>query len=272
MPFTSFFSASIGYLREQLTLSVLVGFFVGGFAGYMLEHGIDKFFLFFEAKPRLSINLTEIQPLADHGNHKNFKLLFATAKGTATIALAQTGNEKLNKRFGLSVIPFQLIAQENQVEYSLNIKNTGNKVAKNIVIDLVSISELAVLEEDPRIVTKCGELFTNQGCHIEIKQMQPEETLALGLRSNGQGIREVKATIDGEFNRTETNFMNYAVSPFNEEMGFDMNGERVVTPKINSGDQLQMYVYSPSEKKWNEVPLENRTVPIRRTTVPKFGS
>lgn len=260
------------YLRDQLTLGVLIGFLAGGIAGYILEHSLDKLFSLLEAKPRLSMNLTEIQPILPHGNLQGFKLLFATARGTATIAFAKTGNEKLNKRFGLSAVPFALIAQGDQVEYSLNIRNTGSAVAKNIVIDLISISELATLEKDPRIVATCGELFTNQGCHIEIKQLQPRETLALGLLSNGVGIREVKATIDGSVGRTETNLMYYAVSQFNNGMGFNMNGERVTTPKINSGDQMQMFYYSPSEKKWNDVLLENRTVPIRRTEMPKFGN
>ncbi len=208
----------------------------------------------FSKKSHLVFNVTEIESIKNGGRLENFKLLFGTRSGRATLLAAQTGDEKLNKDYGEVVTPIERVPCDDCTEYSFSIKNVGKKFAKNIVIDLQSLSDIKIIdhEKDPKINNvSCGGMLHNKGCRLSANILKEGESLFFtAIAEQKPGIRNVSCLIDGEARECEINFRHYYVQEILPNIHLNLGGEEVSLPPFNKTSDFIQYHWKPKDKEW----------------------
>lgn len=210
----------------------------------------------FSKNPHLVFNVTEIESMKNVNYLENFKLLFGTKTGRVTLLAAQTGDEKLNKIYGEVAVPAERIPCENCTEYTFSIKNVGAKSAKNIVIDLKSISDIKLIdsEKDPKISNvSCGGMLINKGCRLTVDLLNKDESLFFTAIANQKpGIRNISCFIDDEVKECEINLRHYYAQEVFLNTRFDLGGGEIKFPPFNKTDNFLLYYWNPQGKEWNQ--------------------
>jgi len=230
-------------------------FVIGTIAGAIISHHVEKYLVDYEKsrQPKFITNITEIEPLKNQDRIENFKFLFSTYNGKGMIVAARTGFEKLNKKYGFTLIPDKLIAKDNQKEYNITLKNLGKTKANNVSLNINSLGELKILERNSLV--KSVDCNNNNGnvCILEIPKISPEEEVYFNAISDNPGIRDIKITINNEEKENSTNWRQFYAKTCENGMVLEMNGEKLNLPEINYELAYKMFYYQPNEKKWIEI-------------------
>ena len=241
-------------IYENLTLSFFFVFiFSSLLTAFVFEPITDKIKDLFKAKPKLILNVTEIDKLRFEAQLENFKLLFGTQDGQATLVAAQTGDAKLNKLYGAVAPPSDLIPCEGCTEYSFSLKNVGKALAKDITIDLLSLSYLEIIEpeRDPKISNiNCGGVGNNKGCRVIINLLGVGETVLFTGIVNGPGIRSVDCKIGENSKQCLKNFRYYYTQKVTSGMTFKLDNRMINFPEINNSNEFIQYHYVPASNSW----------------------
>lgn len=208
----------------------------------------------FGEKPHLVFNVTEVESLKNGGRLENFKLLFGTQSGKATLLAAQTGDEELNKAYGEVATPIKRIPCDDCIEYSFSIKNVGKKAAKSVVIDLQSLADIKLIgnERDPKISdVSCGGMLHNKGCRLLVDLLREGDSLFFtAVAEEKPGIRNVACFIDGETKNCEINLRHYYVQEIFPDTRFSLGGQKIKLPPINQTSKFVQYHWKPQTREW----------------------
>lgn len=253
------------WIKEHLNITTIILLLIGSLLGWAVPVLIQAILNITKPKPEIVINFTEIsrlgfglgQPIKEI-NGKKPHLLFGTESNNAIITLAYLGDTELNKKFGYTLVPYKLFANDNQTEYNLIFKNIGKKLAKDVVIYIQSISKITTLEHDPALVINCDSILQND-CVIHIPNFPKEKEYVLNLIADNPGIRKINATIDGEPENIKTNLRHFIVSNYIPGLKMALGDKEVSFPPINKENTPKSFYYKEKTMEW--VPIESAQIP-----------
>ncbi|NQV00795.1 MAG: hypothetical protein HQ537_01585 [Parcubacteria group bacterium] len=251
----------VNFYHNHPILYSLAAFFVFSlFTFFFLDPIFNKISDVFGKKPKIIVNVNEIEEIKSGMKLTDFNLLFGTYNGKAYLTAVKIGDKDLNKIFGYSPMPDKLVPCVNCVEYGFSLKNTGRKEAKDINIDLLSLSDLVIIknEMDPKITNvNCGGILNNKGCRIKIDRLDINETVLFTGFAKGPGIRTINCEIDGNEEKCLLNFRNFYIHEVKPGFMFDLGDEKISFPPINETDNYVQYYYNVSKKEWIETDVSS---------------
>jgi hypothetical protein len=247
--------ALVSNKAKKIVLAAL-GFIFTAFIGAVLSHfvwpgfmnTIDEKLL---GKPDIIVNVNEIHPLENEQHLENFALMFGTASGQGTVLAAQIGQPELNKIFGDVIIPIDFGRNDNKLEYSILILNSGDRTARDVKVTFSGdmLKTDYKLDVDERIdFVSCG----GANCDIRIKQLAPDEKVGMFVKARTPSVANVNISAKGNYD-SFVNFRRFYARTIleSESIPLYLDGTNIAAlPPINKNPGFLQYYYSPQENKW----------------------
>jgi len=244
------------FLGKNITISIIFGIILTAIIGRYILNPIFQKLEDYLRHPKIIINLVKLSPMESGASLKNFFLLFSTVDNQGILLAAQIENRNLDKEYGFTPIPINLLADENKNQYIFSLKNTSKHIAKNINLDIMSPDEIYINKDDvdPKISNiNCGGIGENKGCRVKIDSMDAGESIYFVIVTNE--INSIKTTINNYDENIYINQRNYFMFnlPIDSKLGFKQEGgEEIILemPPINESSNPIQYHYGAIENKW----------------------
>lgn len=211
---------------------------------------------------RAVLNIAELTPLNAGAQIKleNFNLTFATAMGRGWIVAIKKGHNDLRKEFGQVLFPTVLSNQFGMMDYSVMIKNTGDRKLSDVRIKIYSKDEIKYKNNElvNTDFINCGGFSNNRFCDIRVNKLGKDSRAGLLVGTSPKGIWNVECDIGSSAQICEKNYQNFYIADVTKitAAGLDFGDKRVIInsfPNISNQPELTVYSYSPKENKWNLV-------------------
>lgn len=243
------------FIKTNITVSFIVLTILAIIIGAILQYYFfERLFYLISKKPKIVLNFTEMRPLGEQKSLKNFKLLFSTFNNKAFLIAVQIDEEDLNKLYGEVPIPTKLIPCDNCIESFISLKNIGKVDAKNISINLTSLSNIQVVEKDPKLsLISCGGILDNRGCYFEINRLIKNEKILFSVATKEPGVRNINCAINGHNDQCLINLRHYYIQQISgSNTIFKMDNKKIFLPSLNSDSNIKRFFYQQTEDKWIE--------------------
>lgn len=250
----------------SIIVSILI-FVAGAFVTVILDRFIwpgllEKIEISILGPKRAVLNVAELVPLeaGSQVHLEDFNLTFATAMDRGWIVAIKKGHDDLQKEFGQVMFPTVLSKQFEMMDYSVMIKNTGDRDLSDIRIKIYSKDEIKYKENELVNVNfiNCAGFSDNHFCEIRVNELKNGSMAGLLVGTRLGGIWNVECDISNSTQICEKNYQNFYIADIAKitAAGLDFGDRKVIIntfPEISNRPTLTIYSYSPRENKWNPV-------------------
>lgn len=247
-----------------LIISIII-FIAGAFTTAILDRFIwpgllEKIEVSILGPKRAILNIAELIPLDTGAQIKleNFNLTFATAMGRGWVVAIKKGHNDLRKEFGQVLFPNILSNQFGMMDYSVMIKNTGDRKLSDVRIKIQSKDEIKYKNNELVNIDfiNCGGFSDNRFCDIKINKLRKDSMAGLLVGASPRGIRNVECNIRGSTHICEKNYQNFYITNIGKitAVGLDIGDRKLIInsfPDVSNQPNLIIYSYSLKENKWN---------------------
>jgi len=118
---------------------------------------------------------------------------------------------------------------------------------------LKSLSKLFLIKKSVKIKISFGGFSSKDNqCHLEIKDIAPNEMSQLAIVSEGSGIREINCIFDG-LKEDNIKWTHCYFKPYEESEKLFINGKEVVLPVISNSKNKKLYLYNSNLYNWKDM-------------------
>ena len=240
--------------KEIITWGIIIGIIVWIITGLILNPLITNFWSNYGPKPSIVSNViifksanipySSISPT----NMKNFYFFYYLGKNWSTLFFMNISEKKTIEGYDMSILPTFPICPECTL-YSFSLKNTGNKRADKVVIDIKSSNALELILEGPKMINKdCGGIYDSAGCYIVFENINEQEEISFALLSREPSNLFISYCVaDGKY-RCKFNFLNILTQKIEpKEEGLMMNGKKVIFPTLENSEPNKLYYFDPKQ-------------------------
>lgn len=242
------------FLLGALTTAVLDRFIWPGI--------LEKMEVIILGPKKAVLNIAELTSLNAGAQIKleNFNLTFATTMGRGWVVAIKKGHNDLRKEFGQVLFPTVLSNQFGMMDYSVMIKNTGDRKLSDVRIKIQSKDEIKYKNNELVNIDfiNCGGFSDSHFCDIRVNKLGKGSVAGLLVGTSPKGIWNVECDIGNSAQICEKNYQNFYIADVAKitAAGLDFWDRKIIInsfPNISNQPELTIYSYSPKENRWSLV-------------------